>query len=67
MAEPRYSIIIRPCPFGGATYDVVVEPTPAWANFDRERPTLHAARRYAESLKTVHVGWVIRDETGEAA
>jgi len=62
----QHVIIICGCPFGGATYDVVVEPKPAWANFDRERPDLRAARRYAEGLRTVH-GWKIRDESGAAA
>ncbi|NIJ32790.1 hypothetical protein [Sphingomonas oligoaromativorans] len=62
MAEPQ--IIIRREPFG-IGFDITVEPKPAWTSFNCERPTLHAARRYAEGLHTVH-GWRIRDETGEA-
>jgi hypothetical protein len=63
MADPQ--ILIRHEAFG-AGFDITVEPKPAWASFDCERPTHHAARRYAESLRTVH-GWRIRDETGEPA
>lgn len=64
MAEP-HQITIRACPFGGSTFDITVEPAPAWACFDAERPTIRAARRYAESLKTVH-GWKVVDKSGEA-
>lgn len=60
----EHVIIIRGCPFGGATYDVVVEPAPAWASFNAERSTLKAARRYAQGLATVHK-WRVADHTGE--
>lgn len=63
MAE--HVIIIRPEPFG-VGFDITVEPSPAWGNFNQERPDHRAARRYAESLKVVN-GWCIRDEPGEAA
>jgi hypothetical protein len=57
-------IIIRSEPFG-VGFDITVEPAPAWANFNAERPTIKAARRYAESLRKVH-GWAMRDLSGEA-
>jgi hypothetical protein len=55
------SIIIRQQP-AGAGFSITLDPAPAWADFDRERPTHRAARRYAEGLRTVH-GWKIRDES----
>lgn len=60
-----HTIFIRPEAFG-VGFDITVEPPVPWTSFDRERPTLKAAQRYAESLRTVH-GWRIKDETGGAA
>lgn len=64
MAE-QHTIIIRPEPFG-VGFDITVEPAPRWANFNAERPTISAARRYARSLATVHK-WRIVDQSGEPA
>lgn len=64
MADP-HTIVIRREAFG-VGFDIIVEPAPSWANFAVERPTLKAARRYAESLRTVH-GWKIRDDVGGLA
>ena len=64
MAD-SHVIVIRPEPFG-AGFDIAVEPAPAWANFNAERPTHRAATRYAESLRVVH-GWKVRDEAGGPA
>ena len=61
----EHTIVIRPEAFG-AGFDIVVEPAVPWTSFDRERPTFKAARRYAESLRTVH-GWRIREEIGGEA
>jgi hypothetical protein len=61
----EHIIYIRPEAFG-AGFDITVEPPAPWADFNRERPTLKAARRYAGSLRTVH-GWRVKDETGGAA
>jgi hypothetical protein len=61
-----HTIIIRADPFGGEACDIIVQPSPAWASFDAERPTHDAARRYAEGLRTAHPDWKIRDETGAA-
>ena len=65
MAEPRHAIIIRPEAFG-CGFDVVIEPPIAFARYDQERPSVAAARRYAESLKVV-TGFPIREETGGIA
>jgi hypothetical protein len=64
MAD-NHAIIIRPEPFG-VGFDITVEPAPTWANFNVERPTIGAARRYACGLATVHK-WRIVDQSGEAA
>jgi hypothetical protein len=61
----QHVIVIRHEPFD-LGFDITVEPAPNWANFNAERPTITAARRYAESLRTVH-GWKIRDQSGEPA
>lgn len=66
MSSEAHVIHIRPCPFGGPTFDITVEPAPTWANFNVERPTLKAARRYAQGLATVHK-WRVSDQTGEPA
>jgi hypothetical protein len=58
-------IHIRPEAFG-AGFDITVEPPVAWTSFNCERPSLKAARRYADSLRTVH-GWRIKEEIGDAA
>lgn len=58
MADRK--IFIRPAPFGQG-FDVTVEPPTPWANFNQERPTLRAARRYADSLCIGH-GWNVVDQ-----
>jgi hypothetical protein len=59
-------IVIRSEAFG-CGYDIVIEPPAAWAHYDQERPTIRAARRYAESLKIVNPSWKIDDQSGEPA
>ncbi|MBV9528531.1 hypothetical protein [Sphingomonas sp.] len=65
MAEHGHTIIIRPEAFG-CGFDVLIDPPISYARYDQERPTLRAARRYAESLKVV-TGFPIRDNNGDTA